>query len=105
MTSITESEKKLIKATFKNNMPLLVALRKLILPEFDLNADVGDQQDMWMNLKVDDMSPEQAWIAVKARTYTIQHVEGFLMKLKALSEAEDLTPEELAAKAKKDSSK
>ena len=103
--AITQEEIQLIKATFKDNEPLMVAIRKLMYPVIDPNAPIGEQVDLWMNVDIDGMSAEQALINMKARNLFIGHVEGGLNKLKMLANMDEKTPEELKESAKKNSSK
>lgn len=105
MAKLNEQEISLIKNTFKDNDALMVAIRKILLPVADENAPIGEQSDLWLNVEIDGMTPEQAFINIKARNLFITHLEGGLNKLKMLSEQKELTPEEIKANAKKDSSK
>lgn len=101
----TEAELGLMKATFKDNEPLLKLLRKIFLPELDPQAPLGEMIDLWMSLPTKDQTPEQIAIALTARNSLIQHIDMQLMQLKSLAGAESLTPEEVQARAKMDSAK
>jgi hypothetical protein len=58
-----------------------------------------------MTLKIDDMSPEQAIINLKARNTVIQHIEQQLLSLKLLAGMKDESVEDTKARLQKDSSK
>lgn len=105
MSSLTENEQDMIRNTFKGNEPLLIALRKIMLPELEANAPIGDQIDMWANVQVDGIPAEEAITNIKARVMLMTHLEGGLMKLKALAEAKKLTKEEMEELNKKNSTK
>lgn len=102
---ITEPEMALIKATFKENEPLLKLLRKIFLPEIDPNAPIGQVVDLWMTIPPAELTPEQAYINLKARNSIIAHVEQQLQQLSTLANQEVLSPIQLAEKNRKDSSK
>lgn len=94
---ITEKDKALLKATYAGNDALIKLLRKIFLPEIQADAPLGQNIDLWMTIPVDNMSPEQALINLKARNTVIGHIELQLQVLQALANGEELTPE---AKAK-----
>ena len=102
---ITNDELKLLKATFGGNEPLLKIMRKIFLPELDPSMPLGQNIDLWMTINVDNMTPEQAYINIKARNTLINHIEQQLMQIKVLSDIKEETFEELAARMEKDSSK
>ena len=52
---ITDAELSLIKMTFAENELLLKTLRKFFLPELDPTVPLGQNIDLWMTVKVDDM--------------------------------------------------
>lgn len=102
---ITDAELSWIKNTFAENDIGLKIFRKIFLPEITANAPIGQNLDLWMTLKIDDMSPEDAIINLKARNTVIQHVEQCLMQLKALAGLKDETVAQTVERLKKDSSK
>ena len=102
---ITSDEQALIKSTFLNNDRLLKLMRKIFLPEIDPQAPIGQVIDLWMTIKVDDMTPEQALTNLKARNMLISHVDQCLMQLFLISKLEPVTPEEAKAKLVADGSK
>lgn len=101
----TQEEISLIKSTYGNNDELLKLLRKVFLPELNPELPLGQMIDLWMTIPVDQMTPEQALINLKARNTVIGHIEAQLMQLKILANEKDLTPEEVAKKIIKDSGK
>lgn len=102
---ITNEEKALIKAHFKGNDELLLIIRKIFLPEIDPQAPLGQVIDLWMSTKIDDMSPEEAIINMKARNNLIAHIDQMLMQLKLIAELDLENQEQVTARLKKNSSK
>lgn len=102
---ITDDELKVIKATFGGNEPLLKILRKIFLPEIDASAPIGQTIDLWMTVAIENMTPEQALINIKARNILITHIEQQLMQIKLLSEVKEETIEQLEERLSKDSTK
>lgn len=101
---ITPDERSLLQNTFKGNEMLLRLMRKLFLPELDPTVPLGQNMDLWMTLKIDEMPPDVALINLKARNSLIQHLDLVLNTIKILSEDED-TPEQALQKMKANSSK
>lgn len=102
---ITPQEIDLIKRTYGSNEPLLKLLRKMFLPEIDPNAPIGQLIDLWMTVKIDEMSPEEAMVNLKARNALITHIDQVLFQLSTIAKQETETTEELKAKLTKNSSK
>ena len=102
---ITDAELSLLKNTFADNDALLKILRKIFFPEITAEAPIGQNLDLWMTLNVDNMSPEDALINLKARNTVIGHVEQCLMQIKLLSGMKDETVEETKERLKKNSNK
>ena len=101
---ITDAEMGVIKATFAENEALLKLMRKVFLPEIDVNAPVGNQVDLYMSLKGEG-SIEQQLINLQARNMLISHIEMCLLQLKLLSGKKEESVEATKEKLKKDSSK
>lgn len=78
----------------------LKVLRKIFLPEFDPNAPLGQNVDLWMTLDVKMMPPEQAWHHIVARNTVITHIEQQLIQLSLLANSKEDSPEEKSAKEK-----
>lgn len=102
---ITPTELTILKNTFKGNEELVRLMRKIFLPELDPYVPIGQNIDLWMTIKIDEMSPEQALINLKARNTLISHVDNCLNTIKILSETAEETPEQTDARVKKDSAK
>lgn len=102
---INDSELSMLKNTFAENDELLKLIRKIFLPEIDLDAPIGSQIDLWMTVKVEDLTPEEALINLKARNQLISHVELCLNQIKVLAGFKDETPDETKERIAKDSSK
>lgn len=102
---ITKDERDLIKATYRDNQPLLLLLRKIFLPEVDPTAPIGQTIDLWMTVKSEGLSLEEQLINLKARNQLITHVDQQLMTLFLIANAADNTKESVVATAKKNSSK
>ncbi len=101
----TKEELELLKATFKDNEPLLKLLRKVFLPELDPSAPLGQMIDLWMTLNIDDMPVEQAMKNIKARNSLITHLDTQLIALQALANMKEETEEEKTKRLEKDSTK
>lgn len=102
---ITDAELSLLKNTFADNDALLKILRKIFFPEITAEAPIGQNLDLWMTLNVDNMSPEDALINLKARNTVIGHVEQCLLQIKLLSGMKDETVEQTKERLKKNSNK
>ncbi len=94
---ITPLEQSLIRNTFKGNEELLRLMRKVFLPELDPYVPLGQQIDLWMTIPVDQLTPEQIVINLKARNSLIVHIDQMLQQLKALAEMPE-TKEDLSKK-------
>lgn len=101
----SDADLSLIKNTFANNEELLKVLRKVFLPELTADAPIGQNIDLWMTLKIEDLEPEQALINIKARNTVIQHLEMSLMQLSILAGQKEETVDETKKRLAKDSSK
>jgi len=102
---ITDAELSLIKNTFSENDALLKVMRKIFLPEISAESPIGQNMDLWMTMKIEDVSPEEALINLKARNTMIQHTEMCLGQLKVLSGMKEETVEKTKERLAKDSAK
>lgn len=102
---ISDKELELIKSTFAGNEELLMLLRKVFLPEIQPNLPLGQNLDLWMTLKVEDMTAEEALINIKARNTLISHIEFQLNSLKALAGQKNETVEETKNRLAQNSNK
>jgi len=101
----TDAEMSLLKMTFAENDMLIKLLRKIFLPELTPDAPIGQNIDLWMTIKVDELSPEEALINLKARNSLIQHLEVCLNTIKILAGQKDETAEQTKERLSKDSTK
>lgn len=105
-----DKELGLIKETFKDNLPILKAIRKVFLqiplteredvelrksmrgdvmkimrksflPEVDGNAPINQVIDLWMTIKIDDKTPEEAEPFITARGMVIEYINQQLEAL------------------------
>jgi hypothetical protein len=102
---ISDKELELIKSTFAGNDELLMLLRKVFLPEISPELPLGQNIDLWMTLKIEDLSADEALINIKARNSLIQHVEMQLNTLRVLAGQREETVDQTKARIAKDSSK
>jgi len=86
---ITPTELEIIRNTFGGNEELLRLLRKVFLPELDPYTPIGQNIDLWMTVRIEDLSLEQALINLKARNTLISHLDQCLNTLKVLAEASE----------------
>ncbi len=101
----SDAEISLIKNTFRGNEDLLKLLRKCFLPEIQPDAPIGQVIDLWMTIPVEQLTPEQAIVNLKARNSLIAHVDQQLMQLKLMSELPEETAEEVLKRLKTNSNK
>jgi len=66
---------------FKGNTELLALVRKMFLPTLDSKAPITQVVDLWMTLKVDDKSPEEAMPFIIARSQLIEYINQQLNEL------------------------
>lgn len=99
----TKEELEMLKGAFKGNDKLLKLLRKVFLPEYDYEAPLGQVIDLWLSLPVEGISPQEAQTKLIARNQLIMHIEQQLIQLDALANERQLTPEEIAKRAKQNS--
>ena len=102
---ITDEELAVIKGLFADNEEGLKVMRKIFLPEIDYTAPLGQLVDMWIPVEVDDVTPEQAIINIKARKTLIIHIESCLTQLRNLAGKKDDTVEATKKKLQQDSAK
>lgn len=102
---ITDAELSWIKNTFAGNDMGLKIFRKIFFPEIKVETPIGQQVDLWMTIPLEDLTPEEALINIKARNSLIQHVEQCLVQLKVLAGLKEETVEQTVERLKKNSSK
>lgn len=102
---ITDKDIYFIKSAFAENDELLKTIRKVFLPELDDDVPIGQQVDFYKDVAIDNLPLEEAMINIKARRFTVQHIEFCLMQLKVLAGNKDETIEQTKERLKKDSAK
>lgn len=102
---ITDEDLAVIKGLFADNESALKLMRKIFLPEIDVTAPLGQVVDMWMPVEIDDVTPEQALVNIKARKTLIVHIETCLMQLRNMAGTKDETVEQTKKKLAQNSSK
>ena len=102
---ISDDELNIIKGMFADNTAALKLMRKIFLPELSATAPIGQNMDLWMSIKLEDQSAQDALINIKARNTLISHVEQCLMQLSILAgqktESVEETKNRLAANSTK----
>jgi hypothetical protein len=101
----SDAELAMLKTTFAENDELLKLVRKIFLPELKFDAPIGQNIDLWMTIKVEELSPEEALINLKARNSLIQHLEMCLNTIKILSGQKTESIDQVKERLMKDSSK
>ncbi len=103
----TPQELSLIRNTFKDQPELLKLIRKIMLPELDPAAPLGQVIDMSL-IEANDIKSlpmELAHIHLLARSLQINMMENALMQLNVLAEEKEETEQEEIARLKKNSNK
>lgn len=95
----------LMKALFSENDQALKLLRKIFLPELSPDTPIGQNIDLWMTVKIDEMSASDAIINIKARNTLITHLDQCLMQLSVLAGQKTETAEETKARLETNSTK
>ena len=101
----TEDESSLIKATFKDNEPLLKLLAKVFCPPLNMSAPAGMLLDVYMSIPIDGRSDADIANNTRARNLLINHLNLHLQELQILANQPEETEEEKKARLKKDSLK
>lgn len=101
----SESELATIKSLFGGDDSKLILLRKIFLPELDLNAPIAQMVDLWMGKNYQEMPADEAKINIIARRDLIMHIESALQMLQLLANTKEETVEQLGARMAKNSSK
>jgi len=101
----SEEEVDILRNTFRGNARLLKLLRKVFLPELDPDAPIGQMVDLWFVMNPSELTPEDAYVNIKARNNLIAHVEQQLMQLEFLANIADEDPVAKAERKAKDTTK
>ena len=87
------------------SMMRIKLLRKVFLPEYDPDAPIQQNVDLWMTVPLKELTLEEAMIRLYARNELITHVEAMLNQIAILSNKVEVTPQQLAERQRKDSGK
>ena len=103
----TDAELGQLKAMFGGDDKLgnIKLLRKLFLPNYDADAPLQQNIDLWMTINLSDLTPEEALIRMYARNEVISHLEQRLNQIAILANMEMETPQEREDRLAKDSTK
>jgi len=101
----TEDELRLIKATFKDNTPLLKLMAKVFCPPLDIYAPAGMLLDIYMSIQLDGRSDADVANNTRARNLLINHLNLHLQELEILANTPEETQSEKEARIKKNSNK
>lgn len=101
----SDEELSLIKALYADNEQALKLLRKVFLPELTPDAPIGQNIDLWMTFKVEDVSSDEALINLKARNTLISHLEQCLLQLSLLAGTKSESTEDTLSRLKQNSTK
>jgi len=78
--NMTKTDKELIKLVTGNKL-VLALIRKCMLPTLDPEAPRHQLVDLWMTIKLDDKSPEQAYVYLQSRELLINYLDQQLNEL------------------------
>lgn len=69
---------------FRGNDELNKVMRKTFLPEISGDANLNENIDLWMTIKLDDKNPEDAYPHILARAKLIEYIGQRLESLKGI---------------------
>ena len=78
---LTEQEETEVIKHFHGKQDIMKILRKCFLPELDGDAPIHQTIDLWMTIKIDDKTPEEAKPFIEARRRLIDYIEQQLDEL------------------------
>ena len=102
---MTADDVAVLKAMFEDREGAVEVLRKIFYPELTADNPLQLNSDMYSQLQITEMTPEQALIAVTDRQQLVRHVEGSLQVIKLLVGEKGETPEQALNRLRKDSAK
>jgi hypothetical protein len=94
-----------LKAMFEDREGAVEVIRKIFYPELASGNPINLNNDLFTQLQISEMSPEQALIAVTARQQLVRHVEGCFAVIKALVGEKGESAEQTLARLQKNSAK
>lgn len=80
---LTEHEQGLLKGLVENKK-LYTLLRKVLLPQIDTKAPLGQAVDLWVSIDTKDKSAEEAHLDMKARSILIEYLLDRFDELRGL---------------------
>lgn len=103
---ITIEDMRTLKAAFKDNKPLFKVMLKIFLPTAaDPDMPVEYREDLWNKIDFSNMRIEDCKAVIVARHDLINWVRDCLVLIKQIAQSEELSVEEMAKAAKKNSAK
>lgn len=93
-----------IKATF-NNEYAIKRLRKVFLLDYDFNSPIGQANNMWTTLGLEQMSAQDREIHIISQNKLITHIERMISAIWAMTQISNETKAEKAERLAKDSNK
>lgn len=102
---LKENDVALIKQLFSGNDEALYLIRKIFYPTLTIDSPVGNNTDLTLLLDTENVTPEQALINLKARNFTIQHIEKCLTRLYVLAGSKEETLEQTMSRLSGNSNK
>lgn len=102
---MTSTDIAVLKAMFEERDGAVEVIRKIFYPELTVDNPIQLNRDMFFDLQLDGMSPDQKVIAVEAHQKLVRHVEGCLAVIKQLIGKKNETPEQVLERLRKDSAK
>jgi len=102
---MSPSDIAVLKAMFEEREGAVEVIRKIFYPELTADNPIHLNKDMYLDLDLSHMSPDQKVIAVEAHQKMVRHVEGCLAVIKTLLGEKNETPEQVLERLRKDSSK
>lgn len=102
---MTTEDIAVLKAMFEDREGAVEVIRKIFFPELTADNPLQLNQDMWSQVNLTELAPEQALIQVQAQQKLIRHVEGALAVIKTLVGKKEESAEQVLARLQKDSAK
>jgi hypothetical protein len=103
----SEADLLLLKKIFGGDekLHLVKLLRKLFLPEYDPQAPLEQNIDLWMTIPLQNLTLEEAYIRLIARNEVIMHIEQRLNQISLLANHIEETEQQRDERLRKDSTR
>lgn len=102
---MTTDDIAVLKAMFEGREGAVEAIRKIFYPELTKDNPIQLNNDLYTQLQINEMTPEQALIAVTARQQLVRHVEGCFAVIKQLVGTPGESAEQVLKRLQKNSAK